>query len=57
MKDEMTWAQFKEHIDNKLKEMGLSDDIRVGYIDVYHPDDRITIDENIGGGVNITQGY
>ena len=57
MKDEMTWAQFKEYIDNKLKEMGLSDDIRISYIDVYHPDDRIAIDENIGGGVNITQGY
>jgi len=33
----MTWKEFKDYVDNELKEKGQSEDIELDYIDCSHP--------------------
>ncbi|RLG23859.1 hypothetical protein DRN85_08595 [Methanosarcinales archaeon] len=34
----ITWKQFKEKVDEKLKEVGISQDTKMGFIDVVFAD-------------------
>lgn len=34
---QMTWNQFKEHVDTLLKEKGISPDEEIWYIDTHYP--------------------
>jgi hypothetical protein len=35
---EMTWAQFKEAVDKELEKMGMSQDVKIWYIDISFPE-------------------
>lgn len=46
----MTWKEFKEEVDRQLREMGVTEDVPVVYIDVRFPSDTNSIEVGVNGG-------
>lgn len=33
----MTWKEFKEYVDKELEKLGISEDVKIDYIDIIDP--------------------
>ncbi len=51
----MTWKEFKDEIDKKLAEQGLTQDVEISWIDIHMPDndDRLGVNGNQDDGIAI----
>lgn len=55
----MTWKQFKDGVDKSLKEMGLSEDVEIEYMDFSWPEpddfkqDRLNVYHEERTGISI----
>ena len=49
---QMTWKQFKEQVDKRMEEQGISEDVEIWYIDISAPEQdedlNVTLDPSSG---------